>query len=104
MYQTFKDMVHQLFSDLDFTEYCYINGIQYNCIVSKLNNNIMYTEAGVQSEENFTLDLEIAALHQLPKEGDKIIFREKVYKIASTEEDSANASIKLYLIALSKGA
>ena len=37
-------------------------------------------------------------------EGDKVVFRSKTFKIASTEIDSAGVCMKLYLIALSKGA
>ena len=104
MYQTFKDMVHELFEDSDFTETCYINGFEHKCICSPLSNDLAYTAAGLESGENFTLDLELDELHDVPQEGEKIIFRDKQYKISSTLTDSACASIKLFLIALSKGA
>lgn len=104
MYQIFKDMVHELFANPQFTETCYIDGFETKCIVSSINNNVAYTMAGLQSEQNFTLDLQIASLHSIPKEGQKIIFRDKSYKISNTEIDSANSSMKIYLIALSKGA
>lgn len=104
MYQIFREMIADIFADDSFTEPCYVNGIQYKCICSSISDDVAYTAAGLQSEVNFTLDLELAALHDVPKEGDKIFFREKQYKISSTSVDSANASIKLYLVALSKGA
>ena len=104
MYQTFKDAIHDLFAEEDLVETCYIEGFETKCICSLISNNLAYTMAGLQSEQNFTLDLQIASLHSIPKEGQKVIFRNKSYKIASTETDSANASMKLYLISTSKGA
>lgn len=104
MDSTFKDMVKEIFSNQAFTETCYINGIATTCIQSTISNNILYTEAGMTDGVNFTLDLEIDTLHRIPAEGDKVEYRGKVYKIASTEVDSANASMKLYLISTSKGA
>ena len=104
MDSTFRDMVAELFSDQTFTEDCYINGFKEKCIQSKIDNNIIYTEAGMVDGVNFTLDLEIATLHRIPEEGDKVQYRSKFYKVASTETDSANASMKLYLISTSKGA
>lgn len=104
MDSTFKQMVKEIFSDQTFTEYCYINGIQTVCIQSSISNNILYTEAGLSNDVNLTLDLEVDSLDRIPVEGDKVEYRDKFYKVASTEVDSANASMKLYLIALSKGA
>ena len=104
MYQTFKDMMNDIFAEEDLVETCYIDGFETKCICSSISNNLAYTMAGLQSEQNFTLDLQIASLHSIPKEGQKVIFRDKTYKISSTETDSANVSMKLYLIALSKGA
>ena len=103
MYDCFKDMVKEIFQNSEFTEVCYINGFETTCICSPVGNNILYTEAGLVDGVNFSLDLQVATLHQLPQEGDKVMFRDKLYKVASTEMDSASASMKLYLIALSKG-
>lgn len=64
----------------------------------------MYTEAGLVNGVNFTLDLEVDSLDRIPVEGDKVEYNDAFYKVASTEVDSANASMKLYLISLSKGA
>lgn len=104
MDNTFKDMVHEIFCDDAFTEDVYINGFREKCIQSSISNDIFYTEAGMVDGVNFTLDLEVAALHRIPEEGDKVEYRGKFYKIASTVTDSANASMKLYLISNSKGA
>ena len=103
MDSTFKDMVAEIFSDQAFTQDCYINGFRETCIQSSITNDIVYTEAGMVDGVNFTLDLQIAKLHRIPQQGDKVQYRGKFYKIASTETDSANASMKLFLIALSKG-
>ena len=104
MYQVFKDMVKQIFNTEQFVEYCFINGFKTKCICSTINDNLVYTAAGLQSDENFTLDLQIDQLETIPKQGDRVIFRDKTYKISSTSIDSAHASMKIYLIALSKGA
>ena len=104
MDSTFRDMVHQIFECQAFTQICYINGFKTKCIQSSISNNILYTEAGMSDDVDFTLDLELATLDRIPVEGDKVEYRGKFYKIASTDVDSANASMKLFLISQSKGA
>lgn len=104
MDETFKNLVHQIFQQEAFIEECYINGYRTPCIQSSISNNIIYTEAGMSDGVNFTLDVELDTLDRIPAEGDKVVYRDKTYKIASTEVDSANASMKLYLISMSKGA
>ena len=96
-------MVHQIYQCEDFIEEVFINGYKQKCIQSTVSDNLIYTEAGLSNGVNFSLDLEIATLHRIPEEGDKVIYRNNTYKIASTETDSANASMKLYLISTSKG-
>jgi hypothetical protein len=39
----------------------------------------------------------------MPEENDKVQFRNKFYKISHIDTDSAGATIKLFLISLSKG-
>lgn len=104
MDDTFKDLVKQIFNEDAFTEKVYINGFETKCIQSSISNNIIYTEAGMSDGVNFTLDVQLDTLDRVPAEGDKVEYRDKVYKIASTEVDSANASMKLYLISTSRGA
>lgn len=104
MDDTFKNMVHQIFQDEAFVDIVYINGFKEKCVQSTINDNLIYTEAGLSNGVNFSLDLEIAALHRIPEEGDKVQYKGKFYKIASTETDSASASMKLFLISTSKGA
>lgn len=104
MDNTFKEMVKEIFEDQTFTQDCYIQGIKTKCIQSSISNDILYTEAGMSDGVNFTLDLEVDSLDRIPAEGDKVEYRGKFYKIASTTVDSANASMKLFLISQSKGA
>lgn len=103
MYDVFKNMISQLYNNPDFVEPCFVEGRQYKCICSSIGNGTMFTEAGMVSQQNFTLDLELATLDRMPQENDKVFFRQKTYKISHIETDSANTTIKLYLIALSKG-
>lgn len=104
MDDTFQNMIESIFDNDIFTEYVYINGFKETCVCSSLGNGIVYTEAGLQNDCNFTLDLIISKLHQFPKIGDKVMFREKSYKIGSYQIDSAGVCIKLSLISTSKGA
>ena len=96
-------MINEIYDNEDFFEYCYVEGIQAKCFVSSITDNLIYTDGGLQSGVNFTLDLKIADLDNFPKEGDRVVFRNKTYKISSTEIDSVGACLKLYLIATSKG-
>lgn len=103
MYDTFREMISQIFNEPDFVQFCYIEGRETKCICSSINDGMVFTEAGMVDEVNFTLDIEIATLDRLPKQNDKVVFRQQTYKISHIETDSANCSLKLYLIALSKG-
>ena len=75
MYDIFKEMINELYENEDLYEYCYVEGFKQKCFVSPVSDNVIYSEAGLQSGVNFTLDLKIADLERLPKEGDKVIFR-----------------------------
>lgn len=103
MDDTFKNAIRQIFQQSAFTEVCYINRFETTCICSPIGNNFVYTEAGLVDGVNFSLDLQLATLQATPHEGDKVQFRGKFYKIASMETDSANASMKIFLISTSKG-
>lgn len=104
MNNVFKQMISEIFQNEDFISFCYINGFKQTCIQSSISNNILYTEAGLVDGVNFSLDLQIAKLHRIPQEGDRVEYNGKFYKIASTETDSVSGSMKLYLISTSKGA
>ena len=57
---------------------------------------------GVASGENFTLDIRLPVF-RMPKINDRLKFRDRWYKIDTIQTDSANASIKIFIIAQSKG-
>lgn len=100
---TFEQMIHQLYQNEDFTTVCWVDGRKYKCICSSIGNGIMFTDAGMVDEVNFTLDLQLATLDRVPKQNDKIVFRDKQYKVSHIETDSANTTIKIYMISNSKG-
>ena len=104
MYQAFKDMIRELYDDQQFYQFCYINGFKTKCFVSPITDNLIYSEGGLQDGVNFSIEVNMEKLNQPPKEGDKIIFRQKTYKIASIEIDSVGTCLKLYLISTSTGA
>ena len=103
MYDAFKSMINELYSNQQLYQWVYIEGFKTKCFVSSISDNLIYSDSGLQSGVNFTLDLHIDELERMPNEGDKVIFRQKTYKIASTELDSVGACLKLYLISTSKG-
>jgi hypothetical protein len=98
----FNDFMNDIFSNEDFLEECIIEDKIYKCIASALTGGIAFTEAGLESDVNFTLDI-CLPVKNMPVKNQKVIFRNKKYKISYIDTDSANASIKLYLISLSKG-
>ena len=102
MQNPFQKMMSDIFSVEDFLEDCFIEGQHYKCITSPIVDNVTFSEVGVESEENFTLDLKLPVSHKL-KKNDKVKFRDEWYKINFIEKDSANTSIKIHIVALSKG-
>ena len=103
MYDPFKSMIDELFATEQLYQWVYIEGFKTKCFVSPITDNLIYSDSGLQSAVNFSLDLHIDELDRMPNEGDKVIFRDKTYKIASTEVDSVAACMKIYLISTSRG-
>lgn len=103
MLDAFKQMIQQLYENEDFYQYCYVEGRKYKCFCSSIGDGISFTDAGMVDEVNFTLDLQLRTLDRMPQENDKVEFRNKFYKVSHVDTDSANTTIKLYLISLSKG-
>ena len=105
MYNAFRKMINDIFNNENFIQFCYINGIQYKCLVSSVEDGMLFTEAGRQNLENFTLEVQITEqnINNLPKENDKIIFRHKEYKVAHFDLDSTLSTIKLYIVSNSRG-
>ena len=102
MQNPFQKMMSDIFSVEDFLEDVFIESIHYKCIVSPIVDNISFSDAGLVDEENFTLDLKLP-ISKMPKKNDKVKFRDENYKINFIERDSANTSIKIHIVALSKG-
>lgn len=103
MYNVFQNMMNDLFNNPDFYEYCYIQGRQYKCFCSSIDGGIIYTEAGMVDDVDFYLDIQMCTTDRLPEQNDRIIFRDKQYKIRKIDTDSALATQRLYLISNSKG-
>ena len=102
MQNPFQKMINDIFSVEDFLEDVFIESIHYKCIVSPITDNISFSETGLVDEENFTLDIKLPVSHKL-KKNDKVKFRDEWFKINFIEKDSANTSIKIHLVSLSKG-
>lgn len=105
MYNAFRKMVNDIFNNENFIQWCYINGIKYKCLVSSVEDGMLFTEAGREDLANFTLEVQITEqnLNNLPKENDRLTFRRKEYKVAHTDIDSALSTIKLYIVSNSRG-
>lgn len=102
MQNPFQKMMSDIFSVEDFLEDCFIEGQHYKCITSPIVDNISFSSSGLVDEENFTLDIKLPVSH-MPKKNDKVRFRDENFKINFVERDSANTSLKLHIVALSKG-
>lgn len=98
----FQKMMNDIFNCEEFLEDCFIESIHYKCIVSPITDNVSFGDTGLVDEENFTIDILLPVSH-MPKKNDKIRFRDENYKINFIETDSSNTSIKIHLVALSKG-
>ena len=102
MENPFQKMMSDIFSVEDFLEDVFIESIHYKCIVSPIIDNVSFGEAGLVDEEDFTIDIKLP-ISKMPKKNDKVKFRDENYKINFIERDSANTSLKLHIVALSKG-
>ena len=102
MKNPFQKMMSDIFQCSEFLEDVFIESIHYKCIVSPIVDNISFSEVGVESEENFTLDIKLP-ISKMPKKNEKVKFRDNWYKISFIETDSSNTSLKLHIVALSKG-
>ena len=102
MQNPFQKMMSDIFQCSEFLEDVFIESIHYKCIVSPITDNVTFSEVGVESEENFTLDIKLP-ISKMPKKNEKVKFRDNWYKISFIETDSSNTSIKIHIVALSKG-
>ena len=102
MQNPFQKMMSDIFQCSEFLEDVFIEGLHYKCITSPIVDNISFADTGLESEENFTLDIKLP-VSKMPKKNDKVKFRDENYKINFIETDSANTSLKIHIVALSKG-
>lgn len=98
----FEKLMKDIFSNKDFLEQCQIGNKTYYCICSSLPDGIVYTEYGQQNIANFTLDIKLPLKDEI-KKNTKVIFRGQKYKVDQIQIDSANTSIKIHLVSISKG-
>ena len=97
----FDRMMNDLFNVQDFLETCTINDMTYFCVCSKIDQSEAFTTSGLENEASFTLDFKRSDNVPLAINV-KITFRGVTYKVEKLEPDSANASIKAYLLDLSQ--
>ena len=102
MQNPFQKMMSDIFQCSEFLEDVFIESIHYKCIVSPITDNISFSDTGLVDEENFTIDIKLP-ISRMPKKNDKVKFCDENYKINFVERDSANTSVKLHIVALSKG-
>ena len=102
MQNPFQKMMEDIFNCEEFLEDVFIDSTLYKCITSPIVDNVTFSEVGGESEENFTLDIKLP-VSRIPKKNSKVKFRDEWYKINFIEKDSANTSLKLHIVALSKG-
>lgn len=102
MQNPFQKMMNDIFKVEDFLEDVFIESIHYKCIVSPIVDNVTFADTGLVDEENFTIDIKLP-ISRMPKKNDKVKFRDENYKINFIERDSSNTSVKLHIVALSKG-
>lgn len=98
----FDKAIADIFKCQDFLEQCVIQGEVFKCVCSSLSDTVMYVDTGSECPASFSLDIQLP-VHRVPKINDKVVFRGEKYKISSVDTDSANASIKLHLVEMSKG-
>ena len=98
----FNKAIDDIFNCKDFLENCTIGQTVYDCICSAIEDGVVYGDIGSVDDVDFTLSIKLP-LERIPSRGDKVMFRNKNYKISNVTYDSANASIKLHLMSVSKG-
>ncbi len=99
----FQKAIRDIWHNQCFLETAIINGDVFEVVCSKLSNDgIAFVDTGAECPVGFTLDLQLP-LPRVPKINEKVKFRERDFKISDIEIDSANTSIKLHLVDMSRG-
>ena len=102
MKSAFQIAVEKIFTDKNFLEEAVIDGQLYKVVQSRISSDNAYTSSGLVDETDFTLDVLISDLSRKIKPESKLSYRGKQYRVSRVEEDSGNASLKLYLRDLSR--
>ena len=97
----FQQAISDIFKDENFLESFTYNDVTVPCVCSPIIDGLVYSEAGLEKEADFTLDVQLPLSIEL-KVNDKLTFRGKTYKISLLTTDSANTSLKIHLLDLSQ--
>ena len=97
MSSIFQQAISDLFKDENFLESFTIDEVTVPCVCSPILDGVIYSEAGLEKEADFTLDVELPLSVEI-KVNDKLAFRGKTYKVSLLTTDSANASMKIHLL------
>lgn len=95
----FDVLIEDIFNAHDFTEWVSVNGRQIKCISSSITADSEYTLYGVDEGINFYLM--VKASEYTPKKNDKLVYKNKPYKVDVFTLDSAGKTYNVYLKALS---
>lgn len=92
----FQNMIQDIFNVPQFKQYFTVeNGISIVCVAYETQTDTIYTEYGIDDGVHFHLTCKVE--DYTPKKGQKITFRNKIYKIDSFTADSFNLTYKIYL-------
>lgn len=97
----FEKLMKDIFSNNHFLQKCTIENTEYNCVISSTDDSVVYADAGLENGVSFTIDLKLP-VYPMPKVNNKVFYKSNQYKISAINVDSANQSIKLSLISVSK--
>lgn len=95
----FDVLIEDIFNNDDFVDYCFINNKKTKCIASEITNDASYTAFGI--DEGISFFLRIKTSDYNPKNTDKIIYKNHLYKVDNYVLDSAAKTYNVYLKSLS---
>lgn len=98
----FDRAITDIFGCGDFLEDCLIGDCCYKCICSPIDDSVVYGDIGAVDDVNFTLSIRLP-VGKTPSRGQRVRFRNALYKVSDVTYDSANTSIALHLQSVSKG-
>lgn len=95
----FDILIEDIFNANDFTEWCSVNGKRIKCISSSITADSEYTLYGVDEGINFYLM--VKASEYAPKKNDRVVYKNRSYKVDMFTLDSAGKTYNIYLKSLS---